>query len=71
MLSMSLIRPEIIKLFSCSIQLSMKFFLLMNVLKMPKIVGILAFMSRKNSSIGLSEPEKKAEFLNSFMLMSI
>ena len=40
--------PEVIKLFSCSTQLSMKFFLLINV-KMPTNVGILTFMSRKNS----------------------
>ena len=32
--------PEVIKLFSCSTQLSMKFFLLINI-KMPTIVGIL------------------------------
>ena len=37
---------EVIKLFSCSTQLSMKFFLLINV-KMPTIVGILTFMSGK------------------------
>ena len=43
--------PEVIKLFSCSTQLSMKFFLLINI-EMPTIVGILRFMSRKNSSIG-------------------
>ena len=49
--------PEVIKLFSCSTQLSMKFFLLINV-KMPTIVGILTFMSRKNSILSLSEPEK-------------
>ena len=47
--------PEVIKLFSCSSQLSMKFFLLINV-KMPTIVGILAFMSGKKSILGLSEP---------------
>ena len=35
---------NIIKLFSCSTQLSIKFFLFINV----KIVGILAFMNRKN-----------------------
>ena len=34
--------PEVIKLFPCSTQLSMKFFLLINV-KMPTIVGILTF----------------------------
>ena len=37
--------PEVINLFfSCSTQLSMKFFLLINI-KMPTIVGILTFMS--------------------------
>ena len=50
--------PEVIKLFSCSAQLSMKFFLLINV-KMPTIVGILTFMSRKNTILDLSEPEKR------------
>ena len=49
--------PEVIKLLSCSTQLSMKFFLLINV-KMPTIVDILTFMSRKNSILGLSESEK-------------
>ena len=49
--------PEVIKLFSYSTQLSMKFFLLKNV-KMPTIVGILTFMSRKNSILHLSEPDK-------------
>ena len=36
--------PEVIKLFPCSTQLSMKFFLLINV-EMPTIVGILTFIS--------------------------
>ena len=49
--------PEVIKLFSCSAQVSMKFFLLINV-KMPTIVGILTFMSGKNSILGISEPKK-------------
>ena len=49
--------PEVIKLLSCSTQLSMKFFLLINV-KMPTIVGILTFVSGKNSILGLSEPKK-------------
>ena len=44
---------EVIKLFSCS----MKFFLPINV-KMPTIVGILTFMTRKNNILGLSQPEK-------------
>ena len=61
--------PEVIKLFSYSIQLSMKFFLLINV-KMPTIVGISTFINMKYSSLGLSEP-KKAEFLDIFILMSI
>ena len=60
--------PEVIKLFSCSTQLSMKFVLLINV-KMPTIVGILTFMSRKYSIQGLPEP-KKVEFLDIFILMS-
>ena len=46
---------ELIKLFPCSTQLIMEFFLLLNV----KIVGILTFMSKKNNIIGLSsEPVK-------------
>ena len=49
--------PKVIKLFSCSTQLSMKFFLLMNF-KMPIIVGTLTFMSGKNSIQGSSEPKK-------------
>ena len=49
--------PKVIKLFSCSPQLSMKFFMLINV-KMPIIVSILTFMSRKNGILGRSEPEK-------------
>ena len=49
--------PEIIKLLSCSSQLSMKFLLLIN-LKMPTIVGILTFISMKNSILGLSEHKK-------------
>ena len=57
------------KFFSCSTQLSMKFFLLINV-KMPTVVGILSFMSWKNSILGLFESEK-AEFLDIFILMSI
>ena len=49
--------PEVIKRFSYSTQLSIKFFVLINV-KMPTIVGILTFMSRKNSLLHLSEHEK-------------
>ena len=49
--------PEVKKKISCSIQLSMKNFLLLNV-KMPTIVGTFTFMSRNNSIQGLYEPEK-------------
>ena len=59
--------PKVMKYFSCSTQLRMKFFLLINV-KMPTIVGILTFMSMKNSIIGFSEPEKKAEFVDIFII---
>ena len=59
--------PEVIKLFSCSTQLSIKFFLLINV-KMPTVVGILTFMCGEKSNLGLSDP-KKAEFLDIFILM--
>ena len=55
--------PEVIKLFSCSTQMSMKFFLLINV-KMPTI------MNRKNSILGLYELEND-EFLGNFILMTI
>ena len=41
----------------------MKFFLLLDV-KMSIIVRILTFMSSENSTLGLSEPKKKNEFLN-------
>ena len=40
--------PKVIKLFSCSTTLSTKFILLINV-KMPTIVGILAFISKINT----------------------
>ena len=47
---------EVIKK-SCSTQLSMKFFPLINI-KMPTIVGILTFMGRKNSILDLTKLEK-------------
>ena len=50
--------PEVIKLFSCSTQLSMKFSLLRNV-KMPTTVGILTCMSGENNNLGLTEPLKR------------
>ena len=58
----SMIRPRGYKKSSCSTQLSMKFFRLINV-KMPTIVGILTIKSRKKSILGLSEPEKKLNLL--------
>ena len=39
--------PKVIKLFSCSTQLSMKFIMFINV-KMPRIVGILTFINLIN-----------------------
>ena len=48
--------PEVIKLFSCSAQLRLKFILLINV-KMPTIVGILTFISRINYRLWSSKPE--------------
>ena len=57
------------KKISCSTQLSMNFFLLMNV-EMPTSVGISTFISRKNSILDLPKPEN-AEFLDIFILMSI
>ena len=47
--------PEVIKRFSCSTQLSMKFSLLIYV-KMPTIVGILTCMSGKINNQGVTEP---------------
>ena len=41
--------PKVIKLFSCSTQLSMKLILLIYV-KMPTIVGILTFISMINTT---------------------
>ena len=52
--------PEVIKLFSCSTQLSRKFILLINV-KMPTIVGILTFVSMINS---ISERLKASHFFS-------
>ena len=42
--------PEVIKLISCSIKLSMKSIMLINV-KMPTIVGILTFISTINTTL--------------------
>ena len=48
--------PKVIKK-SCSTQLSMQVFLLINV-KMQTTVGILTFISWENSFLDFSEPEK-------------
>ena len=53
--------PEVIKLFSCSAQLRLKFILLINV-KMPTIVGILTFISRINYQILRYEPVFSTNF---------
>ena len=53
--------PKVIKLFSCSAQLRLKFILLINV-KMPTIVGILTFMSRINYQFLRFEPEFSTNF---------
>ena len=58
--------PEVIKKISYSTQLSMKFFLLINV-KMPTIVGILTLMSGENSILSLSSL-KNDELLDIFIL---
>ena len=57
--------PKVLKLFSCSTQLSKKFIPLINV-KMPTIVGILTFISMINTtSEGL-----KARKVNIFQYFS-
>ena len=55
--------PAVIKLFSCSTRLRLKFILLINV-KMPTIVGILTFMSRINYLFFGFEPEFSSYFDN-------
>ena len=58
--------PKVIKLFSCSTQLSLKFILLINV-KMLTNVGILTFISWINYQFLRFEPE----FSNNFDYFSI
>ena len=53
--------PRGYKTFSCSTQLSLKFILLINV-KMPTIVGILTFISRRNYQFLRVEPEFSTNF---------
>ena len=52
--------PEVMKLFSCSTQLSTNFILLINV-KMPTIVGILTFISMINTSSDRLDPLRRQE----------
>ena len=55
------------KIFLCSTELSMKFFLLINV-KMPTIVGILTFISRKKQHCCLIRALKTQIF---FLFLSL
>ena len=55
--------PKVIKLYSCSTQLSTKFIMLINV-KMPTIVGTLTFISRINN-------QEKSLFFSILVLISI
>ena len=50
-------KPQGYKKIACSTQLSMNFFLLINV-KMPTIVGTLTFCVEEKNLFGLYEPEK-------------
>ena len=59
--------PEVIKLFSCSTQLSTKFILLINV-KMPTIVGILTFISIIN--ITFERPQARNFFICQYFMSS-
>ena len=54
--------PKVIKLFSCSTQLSMKFSLLINM-KMPTKVGIFIFISRENFMLSYVRQEKSQFFV--------
>ena len=60
--SVERIGPEVIKLFSCSAQLCMKFIMLINV-KLPTIVDILIFLSMLNTSSKSSKAGKVFEQL--------
>ena len=51
------IMPQVYKTFFMLNSAEHDFFLLINV-KMPSIVGILKFMSKKNSILSLYDPEK-------------
>ena len=66
---MEIIRPRGYKTFFMLNSTEYEIFLLINV-KMSTIVGILTFMSGKNSILGLSEP-KKQNFLIFLYLWAI
>ena len=51
------LNTKTLNFFSCTTELSIKFFLLINI-KMPTTVGILIFMSRKNFMLKWVEHEK-------------
>ena len=61
--------PEVIKLFSCSTQLSTNFILLINV-KMPTIVGILTFISMINTTSVRLTAIKNSLFVAILVFMS-
>ena len=61
--------PEVIKLFSYSAQLSMKFFLLINI-KMPTVVGILIFISMKIFHAELYSAGKNVKIIGILIFMS-
>ena len=52
------IRPEVIQLYSCSSQLSMKFIMLIDI-EMPTIVGILTYISMINTTYYVSLKPRK------------
>ena len=60
---------EVIKLFSCSTQLSMKFSLLINM-KMPTIVGIFIFISREIFKFSLLINMKMPTLVGIFIFIS-
>ena len=60
--------PRCYKKISCSTQLSMKLFLIVNV-KMSTVVAILTFTSRNNSILGSSELEKCCKMLSCLIFL--
>ena len=62
--------PEVIKLFSCSTQLSMIFSLLLNM-KMPTMVGIFIFISRENIMLSYVQQERICNFVSNLRFVSM